>query len=195
LRLSKNLLTRGKRSDVCVTPQGQERSARHKIWPCMRVDLLVLSETFSVSQYGEQLTPRTVLQDKIEFLLVLKTHLQLHQKRMTDLSKDLLLHHYLLLLILLKNMLLLQNLDRVQTVVHHVTGQHHLCVGTTADHRYGRELLHRHLLCLPCTHLIKLIIHLRTTLALPLRPSPKHTPPLCASSHFFSFNYPTSSSR
>lgn len=85
--------------------------------------ILIFLEFILGSEQTEKFASRAILQQKIQFFLILETHLHFDEEGVFDLRKNLLLGHYVFFLILLENIFFFENLQCVKLVVLQVPHQ------------------------------------------------------------------------
>ena len=95
--------------------------------------LLFFGEFVLSGEEAEQLAAGTVLQEEVEFAVILETHFHADEEGVLDLGEYLFFGHDVLLLVLFEDVLLLELLEGIELVVLEVADEHHLGVGALAD--------------------------------------------------------------
>ena len=134
------MITLGRSPCVCVAPTGPAISVRCRTWILLNEEVLLFSEFLLGCHQAEQFSPGTVLEQKVQLLLVLEAHLQLHEEGVFDGREDLFFGHYVPLLVLFEDVFFLEDFQRVELFVLKVAHQEHLGIGALADHRNGYKI-------------------------------------------------------
>jgi hypothetical protein len=105
--------------------------------------VLGLREAFAFLEESEELSAGTVLEDEVEFGLVLEGGVDLDEEGVVDFGEDVAFRHDSLALLLLLDVLFLHGLEGVELPVRPLPHQHHLRVRALPDHRQQRVRLQR----------------------------------------------------
>ena len=95
-------------------------------------ELLFFGEAVLEGEQSEEFSPGAILKNKIEFFLILKAVLEMHEEGVVEFGEDAFLGHNIFFLVLFEDVLLLEYFHGVDLVVSFPPHQKHLGVGATA---------------------------------------------------------------
>lgn len=105
--------------------------------------LLLFGEFIFEGEETEQLTSGTVLENEIEFLLILKGGFEFDEKGMIDVWKDSFLSHDIFLLIFFNDIFLFQYFHRIHMFVLLISDKENLCISPLTNHWQQRIVVNR----------------------------------------------------
>lgn len=107
---------------------------RRRTWLCLQKEVLFFGEAVFEGEEAEEFAPGTILEDEVEFFLILEAVFEVHEEGVVEFGEDAFFGHDVLLLVLFEDVLFLEDFHGVDLVVVLAPHQEHFGVGASADH-------------------------------------------------------------